>query len=174
MPPPAIIDPNLIATSSVLFGAEEIRRCNPQRLEMEQLTAIVYLDRESHVVAGYRDVRPDEFWIRGHMPDFPLMPGVLICEAAAQLCGFYTQLVNPLPHGFLGFGGMDDVRFLRPVRPGDRLLLAGKAERIRTRQCVFDAQGFVGTAMAFYARIIGIPVSQATGDESGTMDEDRA
>lgn len=170
MPPPAIIDPNLIATSSVLYGADEIRRCNPQRFEMEQLTAIVHLDRESHVVAGYRDVRPDEFWVRGHMPDVPLMPGVLICEAAAQLCGFYTHLVNPLPNGFLGFGGMDDVRFLKPVRPGDRLLLAGKAERIRTRQSVFDAQGFVGTTMVFYARIIGIPVQQSGGDDCATTE----
>ena len=73
----------------MLADREAIRQVNPQRFEMEQLTAIVYVDPVNHVIVGYKDVRHDEFWVRGHMPDYPLLPGVLMCEAAAQLCSYY-------------------------------------------------------------------------------------
>ena len=48
---------------------------------MEQLDGIVHVDRENHVIAGYKDVRPDEFWVRGHLPSYPLLPGVLMRNA---------------------------------------------------------------------------------------------
>ena len=88
MPPVALVDPATIDTSRVLADREGIRLGNPQRFEMEQLTAIVRLDPESKLIIGYKDDRADEFWVRGHMPEYPLMPGVMICEAAAQLSSF--------------------------------------------------------------------------------------
>ena len=94
MPPAALIDPATIDTSRVLADQEGIRRINLQRFEMEQLSAIVSVDRDQHLIVGYKDVLPDEFWVRGHMPDYPLMPGVLMCEAAAQLCSYYCQLIK--------------------------------------------------------------------------------
>jgi 3-hydroxyacyl-[acyl-carrier-protein] dehydratase len=140
---------------------------------MEQLTAIVYVDPENHVVAGYKDVTPDEFWVRGHMPDYPLMPGVLICEAAAQLCSYYTASRNMLAGDFVGFGGLDNVRFRSPVRPGDRLVLVAKASRIHRRQIICNVQGFVGTTMVFHADVIGVPLTRkeesvSASDESAS------
>src|SRR5437588_12774509 len=90
MPPVIHHDPASLDLDKIVADLEAIRQVNPQRFDMEQLTAIVYVDREQHVIAGYKDVKPDEFWVRGHMPDYPLMPGVLMCEAAAQLCSYYT------------------------------------------------------------------------------------
>ena len=98
MPPAPLVDPAAIDTSRVLVDREGIGRCNPQRFEMEQLTAIVHLDLENKLVIGYKDVKPDEFWVRGHMPDYPLMPGVLICEAAAQLSSFFCN-ASPAAQG---------------------------------------------------------------------------
>src|SRR5207244_2280434 len=121
----------------------------PQRFEMEQLTAVVYVDEVNHVFAGYKDVSANEFWARGHMPDYPLLPGALMCEAAAQLCGYYTATHGLLQGDFLGFGGLDNVRFRISVRPGDRLVLIGKALKLHRRQTVFNVQGFVGLNMAF-------------------------
>ena len=69
---------------------------------------------------------PDEFWVRGHMPGFPLLPGVLMCEAAAQLGAYYLCAYRPFDGDFLGFGGMDNVRFRGKVSPGDRLVLIAK------------------------------------------------
>jgi 3-hydroxyacyl-[acyl-carrier-protein] dehydratase len=158
MPPVALIDPATIDTSRVLVDQEGIRQINPQRFEMEQLTAIVSLDRQHHLIVGYKDVRPDEFWVRGHMPDYPLMPGVLMCEAAAQLAAYYVHTTGLLESGFMGFGGMEDVRFRGQVRIGDRLVIVGKAARLHRRQCMFDTQAFVGTNMVYHGRIIGVPL----------------
>jgi 3-hydroxyacyl-[acyl-carrier-protein] dehydratase len=156
MPPAPLVDPATIDTSHVVADREGIRRFNPQRFEMEQLTAIVRFDLENKIVIGYKDVAADEFWVRGHMPDYPLMPGVLICEAAAQLSSYYCGRVGLLESGFIAFGGMEDVRFRGQVRPGDRLLLVGKGTRLHRRQTIFDCQGFVGTNMVFHGRIIGV------------------
>ncbi|MGN6546721.1 MAG: 3-hydroxyacyl-ACP dehydratase FabZ family protein, partial [Aureliella sp.] len=78
-----IIDPATLNFDHVIADVAEIRKYNPQRFEMEQLTAIIYEDLEKHICVGYKDITFDEFWVRGHMPGYPLMPGVLMCEAAA-------------------------------------------------------------------------------------------
>src|SRR5437667_11777919 len=107
---------------------------------MEQLTAIVHIDPANHLIVGYKDVLPDELWVRGHMPGYPLMPGVLMCEAAAQLVSYYVISQNIMGGDFLGFFGMEKVRFRSPVHPGSRLILVGKALRIHRRQCSFNIQ----------------------------------
>jgi 3-hydroxyacyl-[acyl-carrier-protein] dehydratase len=159
MPPSPLVDPATIDTSHVLVDSEGIRRCNPQRFEMEQLSAIVRIDIEHKLVIGYKDVDASEFWVRGHMPDYPLMPGVLICEAAAQLSSFYCRQVRLHNEGFIAFGGMEDVRFRGQVRPGDRLVLVAKAMRLHRRHTMFDCQGFVGSNMVFHGKFIGVPLA---------------
>lgn len=163
MPPVALVEPSSVDTSKILFDIEGIRRGNLQRFEMEQLTAIVRLDRDEHLIIGYKDVSADEFWVRGHMPDYPLMPGVLMCEAAAQLCSFYCHEIKILEAGFIGFGGMEEVRFRGKVKPGDRLIIMAKAARVHRRQTVFETQGFVGDSMVYHGRIIGVPLSNREG-----------
>ncbi len=159
MPPAPLVDPAAIDTSRVLVDQEGIGRFNPQRFEMVQLSGILELDIENKLVIGYKDVASDEFWVRGHMPDYPLLPGVLMCEAAAQLCSFYSGQVPLHQKGFIAFGGMEDVRFRGRVRPGDRLVLVAKAVRLHRRQTMFECQGFVGTNMVFHGKIIGVPMT---------------
>ena len=149
-----------------MAGRKDIERVNPQRFEMVQLTGIVHTDTSQHLFAGYKDVTGDEFWVRGHMPDYPLMPGVLMCEAAAQLCSYYIMTNGLMQGDFLGFGGMENVRFRGPVRPGDRLVLIGKGTKMNRRQCIFNVQGFVGSTMVFHADIIGVPLVRREGTES--------
>jgi len=166
MPPELHYDPAGLDLERILVDQEGIRKVNPQRFEMEQLTAIVHLDTEQHIIAGYKDVRHDEFWIRGHMPDYPLLPGVLMCEAAAQLCAYYTFTQGLLQGDFIGFGGLENVRFRGTVHPGDRLLLIGKGTRLHRRQTIFNVQGFVGKTMVFHADIIGVPLSRKEGTQT--------
>ncbi len=90
MPKQLILDPSEYDLNHVMADIEEIRRYNRQRHEMEQLTAVVFEDPERCICVGYKDLRPNEFWVRGHMPGMPLMPGVIMCEAAAQLASYYT------------------------------------------------------------------------------------
>jgi 3-hydroxyacyl-[acyl-carrier-protein] dehydratase len=158
MPPVAHFNLDAIDFNRVIADRDAIRRANPQRFEMEQLTAIVHVDPQQHLVVGYKDVGDNEFWIRGHMPDYPLMPGVLICEAGAQLCGYYVKTQGLLEGDYIGFGGMEDVRFRSPVHPGDRLVLVAKGKKIHRRQSIFNVQGFVNGTMVFHADIIGVPI----------------
>ncbi len=164
MPPELILDPAQIDTSRVLADREELRRVNPQRFEMEQLDAVVLLDLEQQLIVGYKDVRADEFWVRGHMPDFPLLPGVLMCESAAQMVAYYVVKAGLKMGDYIVFGGMENVRFRGTVRPGDRLILVGKGVRVHRRQTIFNVQGFVGERLVFHADIIGVQYSRREGD----------
>ena len=160
MPPPLILDPPQLDFTNVVADQEAIRRANPQRFEMEQLTAVIKIDPAEHLVVGYKDVRSDEFWVRGHMPDYPLMPGVLMCEAAAQLCSYYILATGLLQGDFIGFGGLENVRFRSQVKPGDRLVLIGKGTKVHRKQVTCHVQGFVGTTMVFHADVIGVGVNR--------------
>jgi 3-hydroxyacyl-[acyl-carrier-protein] dehydratase len=159
MPPKAIIEFNDIPQTAIV-DREGLRLWNPQRFEMEQLTAITLLDSERMLVVGYKDVSPDEFWVKGHMPGYPLLPGVLMCEAAAQLCAYYCRYSNLMAGDFVAFGGMENVRFRGAVRPGQRLWLVGRTTRHSTRRMVFEIQGFVDGVMVFNGDFIGVPFSK--------------
>ena len=128
---------------------------------MEQLDAVTHLDPGPLEIVGYRDIRADEFWVRGHIPGRPLMPGVVMLEALAQLTSFYIG--HEIPDiGFIGFGGVDGVKFRATVVPGQRLVLLGKGVTIRSRVAVFDTQGWVDGKLAVEARTghLDSPASQ--------------
>lgn len=144
-----------------LAGIEEIRAVNPHRHEFEMLTGIVHLDPKQKLIVGFKDIRASDFWARGHMPGFPLFPGVLMCEAAAQLCGYYytTQKVGD-PGSLLGLAGIDEARFIRTVRPGERLVIVGTGLKVHRRLTRFRVVGQVGTEKAFEAVITGVPLGK--------------
>jgi 3-hydroxyacyl-[acyl-carrier-protein] dehydratase len=144
-----------------MFGIEDIRAVNPHRYEFEMISGIVHLDGARQVIVGFKDARADEFWTRGHMPGFPLFPGVLMCEAAAQLCAFYYihQKVGA-PGVLLGLAVIEEARFLRPVRPGERLVLVGTGVKVHRRLTRFRVAGFVGPEKAFEMIVGGTPLGQ--------------
>ena len=154
-----IIDPQKIDTTQVVADLEEIRRYNRQRDAMEQLTAIVFDDPESNICIGYRDTSPEDFWVTGHMPNMPLMPGVLMCEAAAQLCSFHTSRHDLLGCEIVGFGGLDKVRFRDTVLPGDRLTIVSQITKLRHgRMIVSRFQEFVKTKLVCEGEIRAVPL----------------
>ncbi|MFN3189327.1 MAG: 3-hydroxyacyl-ACP dehydratase FabZ family protein [Aureliella sp.] len=154
-----IIDPSTLDLSNIIADTETIRKYNPQRFEMEQLTAIVHEDIEKHICAGYKDISHEEFWVRGHMPNMPLMPGVVMLEAAAQMCSYFSQKYDLLGAAMVGFGGLEDVRFRDPVIPGDRLVLVcGMTKLRRGRIVVTRFQGFVRNSIAVEGILKGIPI----------------
>ena len=110
MAPRIIYDLNSIDWTDVAFNIEAIRQVNPQRHEFEQLTAISKLLPKEKLVIGYRDVRADEFWVRGHIPGNPILPGVLMLEAAAQLSSFFCGKYYEGDQRFFGFGAIDGVK----------------------------------------------------------------
>ena len=166
MPPPPIFNIAELDFENPEFDLDAIREVNPQRFEMEQLTAIVQVDSSRNALAGFKDVTDNEFWQRGHMPGFPLMPGVIQCECAAQLAGFYARKYNVIGGDYLGFGGMNSVRFRRPVFPNCRLVLMAEVTKSRPgRLAEFDIQGYVDGKMVFSGGMIGVPILRDARDE---------
>ena len=161
MPPRALFDLSAIDPDRVVFDIEQIRQHNPQRFEFEQLSHICHVDLEAGDVVGVLDIPEDPWWARGHVPMRPLMPGVLMLEAAAQVCSWYVhQVYDASKYGerIFGFGGIDRVKFRSVIFPPDRLVIVGKRAEIRPRRAVFHTQGFHGDLerMVFEAKIAGL------------------
>src|SRR5918998_1971228 len=140
MPPQLLYDISGIDIDRVVYDQEAIREANPQRGDMEQLNAIVYAEPSLGRIVGYKDVREDEFWVPGHIPGRPLLPGVLMIECAAQLASFYTRKFVGWK-GFIGFGGVEETKFRQQVPPGVRLYLLCKQTAERHHRITCKTQG---------------------------------
>jgi len=115
---------------SVALGREQIEEILPHRDPFLFLDEVTVLEPGSRVVARKR-VRDDEWFLTGHFPGRPIMPGVIIVEAMAQT-GAVAVLADEANRGKLAlFAGINDVRFKRMVLPGDELELICEVERMR-------------------------------------------
>ena len=112
------------------LGRAEIEAILPHREPFLLIDEVVELEPGERVVAR-KQVRPDEWYLAGHFPGRPVMPGVLIVEAMAQT-GAVAVLAQEENRGRLAlFAGIDDVRFKRIVEPGDELELECRLEAVR-------------------------------------------
>jgi 3-hydroxyacyl-[acyl-carrier-protein] dehydratase len=155
-----IVDLAELDPERLVADIDEIRRHNPQRFEMEQLSGVLFEDLQAVRCAGYKDITHDEFWVRGHMPGMPLMPGVIMLEAVAQLCSYFAHRYNLLGPGLMvGFGGLDEVRFRDVVIPGDRLFVLCRMSKVRPgRMIVCEFQGVVRQSLVVEGVLRGIPI----------------
>jgi 3-hydroxyacyl-[acyl-carrier-protein] dehydratase len=157
MSPQPLVDLSQIDLDRVEMTIEEVRRYNAQRFEMEQLDGIIALNTDNGYAVAYRDIGEDAFWVRGHIPGRPLLPGVLMIESAAQLSSLYYKIATK-DERFLGFGGVENAKFRGAVVPGQRLMIVSRVVEMKSRKAVFDTQGVVDGKIVFEARIIGMPL----------------
>lgn len=146
-----------IDLNGVAVSREEVGQLNPQCGDMRQLDSVIWLSPDCSEALGVKHVRPDEFWVSGHIPGRPLLPGVLMIEAGAQLCSIqYKKKVGNMQ--FLGFVRCDDVAFRGQVVPGDTLYLLGKEVSFKPRRFISAVQGVVNGTLVFEGTITGMPV----------------
>jgi 3-hydroxyacyl-[acyl-carrier-protein] dehydratase len=120
-------DPTTVSASEtrIVFSVTEILKLLPHRYPFLLVDRIVEFDPPTRIV-GLKNVTMNEEFFQGHFPGAPLMPGVLILEAMAQVAG--VLLYRELPQEdrdrkLIYFTGIENARFRRPVVPGDQLRL---------------------------------------------------
>lgn len=105
-----------------MLSSEQILNLLPHRYPFALVDRVVEYVPGKRAVA-IKNVTLNEPQFQGHFPGRPLMPGVLIVEAMAQVGGLIVTQMPDLPKGLFVFAGIDGVRFRRPVVPGDQLLI---------------------------------------------------
>jgi 3-hydroxyacyl-[acyl-carrier-protein] dehydratase len=107
-----------------MLNVREILKHLPHRYPFLLVDRIIEIDGE-HKIVGVKNVSINEFFFQGHFPDHPVMPGVLICEALAQVGAIFAHNARGGRDGDKIFvlTGLDKVKFKRPVEPGDQLRL---------------------------------------------------
>lgn len=157
MAPQFILDLTQIDLTHVIADAHQIESVNPHRGHMRLLDAIIWKDEASARALAIHHVRDDEFWVAGHIPGRPIFPGVLMIEAAAQLSS-YLSLTRMPEIGFMGFAGVDKVKFRGQVKPGDDFYILLKEIEFRPRRCICAVQGVVDGNLVFEGQITGMPI----------------
>ncbi|MBE9182005.1 3-hydroxyacyl-ACP dehydratase FabZ [Oculatella sp. LEGE 06141] len=121
------------AAAKAVLTVEDIQQLLPHRYPFALVDRIIeYIPGERAV--GIKNVTFNEPHFQGHFPGRPIMPGVLIVEAMAQVGGVVLTQIPDVPEGLFMFAGIDKVRFRRPVVPGDQLIMTVELLSIKRRR----------------------------------------
>ena len=128
----------------------------------------VLVDRVTEIIpgeriTGHKCVTIGELWFQGHFANRPIMPGVLIVEALAQIGGILAYATEPFDasNSLMYFLGIDKAKFRRPVRPGDRLDLDVTVMHHRTNVWKFRGEAFVDGTLCAGAELLASVVDRA-------------
>lgn len=121
------------AASPSTFNVEDIHRLLPHRYPFALVDRIIDFV-PGKLAVGIKNVTFNEPHFQGHFPGRPIMPGVLIVEAMAQVGGVVLTQLPDIQVGLFMFAGIDKVRFRRPVVPGDQLVMTVELLSVKRRR----------------------------------------
>lgn len=121
------------SSTQPIFTLEDIQKILPHRYPFALVDRIIeYVPGQRAV--GIKNVTFNEPHFQGHFPGRPMMPGVLIVEAMAQVGGIVLRQLPEVEGGLFVFAGIDKVRFRRPVVPGDQLVMTAELIALKRRR----------------------------------------
>jgi len=136
-----------------VLNIDEIKKIIPHRYPFLLIDRVSELEPGVRAV-GHKNVTINEPFFAGHFPDYPLMPGVLVIEALAQV-GAVALLSLPQHQGKLAlFAGLDEVRFKAQVRPGDALRLVVGLQAIKLGIGKGQAEAYVGDKLVVSGQML--------------------
>jgi len=140
------------AGTDALLDIRRIQKILPHRYPFLLVDKVIEIDGDRYI-KGVKNVTFNEMFFQGHFPGTPIMPGVLVLEAMAQVCGLL--FAQKLEHtGKLAvLLGMDGVKLRKPVVPGDQLILTAETVRVRSKIAVCRCQALVAGIKAAEAEI---------------------
>lgn len=136
-----------------MLGLEEIKALLPHRYPFLFVDRILELEPGRRAV-GIKNVTADEFFFPGHFPDYPIMPGVLIIEAMAQVAAVAVLSLETYRGKMPFFAGISEARFKRPVLPGDTLRLDAEILKLRSTVGKAKCKALVNEELAAEAELI--------------------
>ncbi len=140
--------------SGEVFAIQEILDYLPHRYPFLLVDRILEFEPNRRIV-GLKNVTFNEPFFQGHFPGVPIMPGVLIIEAMAQVGGFLVFKTLAEKHKKLVFFiGIDNAKFRRPVRPGDQLRIEMSVVRVKSKVGKLRGKAFVGDGLVSEADIM--------------------
>lgn len=125
-----------------MLSSTEIQNVIPHRYPFLLVDRIIELEPLKRAV-GIKNVTINEYFFQGHFPGHPVMPGVLILEAMAQVGGVAMLYPDENRGKLAFFAGMDRVKFRKPVVPGDQLRMVAEIIKIRSGMGKLWVQSFV-------------------------------
>lgn len=151
-----------------MFAPKEIQEILPHRYPFLLVDRILELELGKRVV-GIKNVTINEPFFSGHFPGHPIMPGVLILEAMAQVGGFLlmSSLDARGEKKLLYFTGIDRARFRRPVVPGDQIRFELKILQRRQQVCRMWGEAYVDGKLVAEAELSSVVVDR---DPTGSAD----
>lgn len=137
-----------------IINIDEIMKLLPHRFPFLLVDRILELEENKRIV-GIKNVTINEGFFQGHFPKTPIMPGVLIIEAMAQVGGIL--LLRTIPdreNKLVYFMGIDQAKFRKPVLPGDQLRFEVEVLRLKSRVCKMQGKAYVGEELVAEAIIM--------------------
>lgn len=139
-----------MVTDQTVMDVEEIHEYLPHRYPALLVDRITGLEI-GQSISGFKNITINEPFFQGHFPNHPIMPGVMIVEAMAQIAGilgFKTRGIKPSEGLIYYLAGVDKLRFRKPVRPGDRLHMDAVFLNLRRGIGKFDCRATVDGKLA--------------------------